>query len=60
MTMTIAKDHEARQLTLEYWPDSVRNNPKREKDLPRLVVPLFGPVGPAYVADSDDAYGTAD
>lgn len=45
---------------LEYWPDSVRLNPRREMDLPRLTVPLFGPVGPAYVADPMDPAGTAD
>lgn len=46
--------------SLEYWPDSIRNNPRREKDLPRLTVPLFGPVGPAYVEDENDCDGTAD
>ena len=46
--------------TLEYWPLSVRNNPRREMDLPRLAVPMFGPVGPAYVEDPFDPAGTAD
>ncbi|HLN64208.1 MAG TPA: hypothetical protein VK464_22030 [Symbiobacteriaceae bacterium] len=46
--------------TLIYWPESVRNNPRREMDLPRLTVPMFGPVSSAYVYDEDDAYGTAD
>lgn len=45
---------------LAFWPASVRNNPRREMDLPRLVVPMFGPVGNAYVEDPDGAYGTAD
>ena len=46
--------------TLIYWPESVRNNPRREMDLPRLTVPMFGPVSSVYVYDEDDAYGTAD
>ncbi|HYG60928.1 MAG TPA: hypothetical protein VD902_22865 [Symbiobacteriaceae bacterium] len=46
--------------SLEFWPLSVRNNPRREMDLPRLVVPMFGPVGSAYVADEYDPAGTAD
>lgn len=46
--------------TLDYWPDAVRYNPRREIDLPRLIVPLFGPVGPAYVEDPFDPAGTAD
>ncbi|HYF91160.1 MAG TPA: hypothetical protein VD969_02830 [Symbiobacteriaceae bacterium] len=46
--------------TLDYWPDAVRLNPKREMDLPRLVVPMFGPVGAAYVVDPIDPAGTAD
>lgn len=45
---------------LEYWPESVRLNPRREMDLPRLTVPMFGPVGNAYVADPLDPAGTAD
>jgi hypothetical protein len=45
---------------LNYWPDSVRLNPRREMDLPRLTVPMFGPVGPAYVEDPMDPAGTAD
>lgn len=47
-------------LTLPYWPESVRLNPRREMDLPRLVVPMFGPVSSAYVADPMDPAGTAD
>ncbi|HWI61153.1 MAG TPA: hypothetical protein VNT75_04935 [Symbiobacteriaceae bacterium] len=46
--------------TLAYWPDAVQKNPRREMDLPRLVVPMFGPVGPAYVEDPFDPAGTAD
>lgn len=47
-------------LNLAYWPSAVRNNPRREMDLPRLVVPMFGPVSSAYVEDPDDPAGTAD
>jgi hypothetical protein len=46
--------------TLDYWPDAIRFNPRREMDLPRLIVPMFGPVGPAYVEDPFDPAGTAD
>jgi hypothetical protein len=46
--------------TLQYWPESVRNNPRREMDLPRLIVPMFGPVSSAYAHDEDDAWGMAD
>lgn len=46
--------------SLIYWPESVRNHPHREMDLPRLTVPMFGPVSSAYVYGDDDAYGTAD
>lgn len=45
---------------IDYWPDAVRFNPRREMDLPRLIVPMFGPVGPAYVEDPFDPAGTAD
>lgn len=47
-------------LSLEYWPESVRLNPLREMDLPRLTVPMFGPVSSAYVSDPFDPAGTAD
>ena len=63
MTNTIAAaqtSHLEPAFTLAYWPESVRQNPRREMDLPRLVVPMFGPVGPAYVEDPFDPAGTAD
>lgn len=47
-------------VNLAFWPESVRFNPKREMDLPRLVVPMFGPVSSAYMADPYDPAGTAD
>jgi hypothetical protein len=60
-TVTAAQTKELETaFTIDYWPDAVRNNPRREMDLPRLVVPMFGPVGPAYVEDPYDPAGTAD
>jgi hypothetical protein len=64
MTKTLTAEQQEMELeapvALEYWPDSVRENPRREMDLPRLTVPMFGPVGPAYVEDPLDPAGTAD
>jgi hypothetical protein len=63
MTKTLATGTDSALKTalgLEYWPESVRLNPCREMDLPRLTVPMFGPVGPAYVEDPMDPAGTAD
>jgi hypothetical protein len=66
MTKTLVSEHRTElenmeaALNLAYWPVTVRNNSRREMDLPRLIVPMFGPVSSAYIADPDDPAGTAD
>lgn|GEM_PF-2713828 len=47
-------------VNLKAWPLSVQNNPRRIKDLPRLSVPMFGPLGPGHEEDPDDPAGQAD